>query len=110
MRDMVNNNKKIKIFARDKFKCNYCGVEGVYFVRGKFLRRGKMSKRGTVQVFTKDLKLLTIDHIIPKVEDGTDACYNLQTLCYDCNVKKGGKLYKFEKIEDLDQYDLIMES
>ena len=34
---------------------------------------------------------LTIDHILPKSHGGTDACANLQCLCYECNQRKADR-------------------
>lgn len=35
---------------------------------------------------------LTIDHVIPRAHGGTNQTENLQTLCRDCNTKKGSFL------------------
>lgn len=53
-----------KVFRKDKHKCRECG----------------------------SVTNLTIDHIIPKSKGGTNYHHNLQTLCYDCNQKKGNKM------------------
>lgn len=50
---------------------------------------------------------LTKDHIIPKVQGGKNTKRNYQTLCSDCNTRKGGmsdnqvaKLFRwFKRIE-----------
>jgi 5-methylcytosine-specific restriction endonuclease McrA len=34
---------------------------------------------------------LTVDHIVPKVQGGTDERANLQVLCGSCNSAKGGR-------------------
>lgn len=35
--------------------------------------------------------LFNVDHIIPKARGGSDASYNLRTMCAPCNAKKGDK-------------------
>jgi len=54
---------KRNVMNRDDWKCSYCG----------------------------STKNLTIDHIIPKVLNGTNDYYNLTTCCDSCNRKKGDK-------------------
>lgn len=50
-----------RIFKRDGHKCRHCG----------------------------STKKLTVDHIVPLVNGGSDNDSNLQTLCKSCNSKKG---------------------
>lgn len=51
------------VFARDRFRCQYCGSEG----------------------------RLTIDHVIPRSKGGTHTWENVVTSCAPCNLKKGDK-------------------
>lgn len=60
-RKQISSNLRWKIWERDNFTCQICGV-----------RRN-----------------LTIDHIVPVNAGGTDDPDNLQTLCASCNSKKG---------------------
>ena len=53
------------VLIRDGFVCQYCGREHT----------------------SRDL---TIDHIIPKVQGGTNAWTNVVACCRACNMKKGG--------------------
>lgn len=39
-----------------------------------------------------NLKLFTIDHYIPKAENGSNKMINLIPLCRECNVEKGHKV------------------
>lgn len=59
----VTVGKKAKIFARDSYKCVYCGYAG-------------MSNE------------LTLDHVIPKGQGGDSSYFNLVTCCRDCNSLK----------------------
>lgn len=72
-----DNNKPIKsrrelIFLRDGNKCLACGSE----------------------------ENLTIDHIIPKAQDGDNTEDNLQTLCEECNHKKGNRIRDYRNISN----------
>jgi 5-methylcytosine-specific restriction endonuclease McrA len=65
------NKREVKfsrenIYARDRFKCQYCG------------------KRFKPQ-------MLTYDHIIPKSRGGKTEWGNIVTCCSQCNRRKGGK-------------------
>lgn len=52
------------IFARDHYRCQYCGSD----------------------------KHLTIDHIVPRSKGGDDSWENVVTSCARCNLKKGDRL------------------
>jgi len=60
---------RIGIYARDKFKCQYCGK------KGKF-------------------KDFTFDHVIPKSRGGRTNWQNIVTCCHKCNRRKGDKTPK----------------
>ncbi len=62
---MLSASKKLKVFRRDGFKCAIC-------------RSGHD---------------LTVDHIIPRFKGGSDDEKNLQTLCKECNIRKGHSVY-----------------
>ncbi|MBW1766913.1 MAG: HNH endonuclease [Deltaproteobacteria bacterium] len=55
------------IYARDRYKCQYCGV--------RF-----------------SIEDLTYDHIIPKSRGGKTEWKNIVTCCIDCNRRKGGQI------------------
>ena len=59
------NFTRFNVFLRDKFSCQYCGVN----------------------------KDLTFDHLLPKSKGGVTDWENVVTACSSCNVKKGGRLY-----------------
>lgn len=56
-----------KVWRRDNFTCRYCGSWAQY---------------------------LTLDHVIPETEGGTNTQDNLVTACSSCNQKKGSKTYE----------------
>jgi 5-methylcytosine-specific restriction endonuclease McrA len=52
------------VFARDEFRCQYCG----------------------------DTSRLTVDHVVPRSRGGQSAWENMLTACAPCNLKKGDRL------------------
>ena len=55
------------VFARDRWTCQYCGME-----------------RGS----------LTVDHVIPRSKGGSSTWDNIVTCCAPCNRRKGDRLPK----------------
>ena len=66
----VRRMKKERILLRDNYTCRYCGYDM------------------TLHYPYPHLKVVTIDHIVPKVAGGTDRDGNLVTCCYWCNNRK----------------------
>ena len=58
--------KRLRIFVRDRFRCQYCG-----------------QKRGASE--------LTLDHITPRSREGRSTPENLATACVSCNTRKGSR-------------------
>lgn len=61
-----SNKQRLRIFIRDKFRCQYC------------TKRFQASE-------------LTLDHILPRSQQGSDEAENLATSCYPCNQRKGSR-------------------
>jgi 5-methylcytosine-specific restriction endonuclease McrA len=57
---------RFNVFLRDKFTCQYCGVQNE----------------------------LTFDHVIPRSKGGITAWDNVVAACSPCNLRKGGSLPK----------------
>lgn len=64
-RAKVTNKIRFEVYKRDHYKCQKCGKD------------------------CRDTNDLEIDHIIPISRGGTSDISNLQSLCHDCNIKKG---------------------
>jgi 5-methylcytosine-specific restriction endonuclease McrA len=55
---------KLEVFNRDKFICQYCGIQ---------------------------MKELTIDHVLPRKRGGKHTWENVVSACVTCNRKKAGR-------------------
>jgi 5-methylcytosine-specific restriction endonuclease McrA len=64
IRKYITEELRDEIFARDFYRCKICGSD----------------------------KDLTVDHIIPFSKGGSTKKDNLQTLCRNCNRKKGANI------------------
>jgi 5-methylcytosine-specific restriction endonuclease McrA len=58
--------KRLRIFVRDRFRCQYCG-----------------ERRAAHE--------LTLDHITPRSREGRSTPENLATACVACNTRKGSR-------------------
>lgn len=69
----ISREDAMKVFRRDHFKCQYCGLDG-----------------------SKDFEnwlILTIDHVHPHARGGSRQMGNLVTACQPCNLIKGKRTY-----------------
>ncbi|MDD4876373.1 MAG: HNH endonuclease [Dehalococcoidales bacterium] len=55
---------RLEIFNRDKYTCQYCG---------------------------KEIRQLTLDHVIPRYQNGQHTWENVVTACISCNRHKAGR-------------------
>src|SRR4029077_7046552 len=58
--------KRLRIYMRDKFRCQYCG-----------------EKKGVAE--------LTLDHIMPRSRGGDNSPVNIVTACMTCNNRKSNR-------------------
>ena len=58
--------KRLRIYMRDKFRCQYCG-----------------DKKGVAE--------LTLDHILPRSRGGDNSPVNIVTACIKCNNRKSNR-------------------
>ena len=75
----------MKVFQRDHFKCQYCGLDGL-------------------ERFENWL-VLTVDHLYPAARGGSRRMDNLVTACQPCNVLKGKQV--FPSREKIREYLLV---
>lgn len=62
----ASGSKRVRIYMRDKYRCQYCGVK-------------------------KRADELTLDHILPRSRGGDNSPVNVVTACVACNNRKGDR-------------------
>jgi len=65
-RQEASGMKRLRIYMRDKFRCQYCGEK-------------------------KPAGELTLDHILPRSRGGDNSPVNIVTACIPCNQRKGDR-------------------
>ena len=65
-RQEASGMKRMRIYMRDKFRCQYCGEK-------------------------KAASELTLDHILPRSRGGDNSPVNIVTACVQCNNRKGSR-------------------
>ncbi len=70
----LSREDAMKIFKRDQFKCQYCGLDGLHNF--------------------ENWMILTVDHVHPHAKGGVRHMDNLVTACQPCNVIKGKRIFK----------------
>ena len=82
-------------FATSGIECVECGIKGLYFAKETDDCYSE-NPRYHLNLYAKNNKgkevLMTKDHIIPKSLGGRNNIQNLQTMCCNCNYKKGSNL------------------
>jgi 5-methylcytosine-specific restriction endonuclease McrA len=48
--------------------------------------------------YCNKVERLTIDHVVPLSQGGTDNIHNLQLLCRACNTAKGDRIIDYRKL------------
>jgi 5-methylcytosine-specific restriction endonuclease McrA len=69
----LTRDEAMKVFKRDHFKCQYCGLDGLHRY--------------------ENWLVMTIDHVHPHARGGSRSMNNLVTACQPCNVLKGKRGY-----------------
>lgn len=84
---------RLQLFKMKGTRCVCCGLEAVEF-RLQFNKR-QSAKQPHLGLWAHapcgDLRMFTIDHIVPKAKGGPNKFYNYQVMCHVCNREKGCK-------------------
>lgn len=67
----IRKERRLAIYLRDRFECGYCGRD----------LRDATSRE------------VTLDHLIPRSEGGTNQTHNLTTACLRCNSQRGAQTW-----------------
>lgn len=81
---------RYKVFKTKGIMCVNCGLIATYFaIERSFKSTGRYHLNLYGRLDNNEEVLFTKDHIIPLSKNGPDTLDNLQTMCVNCNVKKG---------------------
>lgn len=91
-------HRRLRVFASKGLECSNpdCNHVGTRLILGK-------DKGGGLHwdIYTDDLVLMNIDHILPKKQGGSDYIKNLQPMCMPCNSKKGHQIVDNSEISSI---------
>lgn len=79
------NSLRLHTFKEKGCECVECGRVGTHFR----LQTSNLRDSFHFGLWSEDGIQMTKDHIIPKSRGGLDSLKNMQTMCEDCNSKKG---------------------
>lgn len=80
MKSSVPGSVRRRVFRRDNFRCDECGLKGREHHWASGARTYPTDVTGV---------WLSIDHRVPKSLGGSHDESNLRTLCTTCNTRKG---------------------
>lgn len=88
---------KLLNFRTHGIVCVRCGSRGAFFSK-----EGK-GKRAHLNLYSFDVQgkpiMMTRDHIKPRSKGGTNRLYNMQTMCENCNKKKGDEYSLHDRVK-----------
>jgi hypothetical protein len=80
------SHHRLRVFYFFGTTCVACGIQGTKLVK---LQHKTIPEFHPVDVYTDKMKLMTVDHIIPKALGGRNTLENMQPMCSRCNSLKG---------------------
>lgn len=100
--EKYEDRKNMKFFMNKGVTCVSCNAKAEYVIITK-------ANNGfeTPRLFTKDMEMLTVDHIIPVSRGGPDTMKNKQTMCYECNQKKSNSIETPKIDKEKESFDIL---
>ncbi len=85
-------SRRYKCFKGRGTRCVDCGLKGHYFAVERHRYQNRLTSPYHLNLYHKNADgheiLLTVDHIIPKAQNGSNSIKNLQPMCSPCNAVK----------------------
>lgn len=75
----IRDEKRRRIYVRDGWRCVWCGSAC------------KMANMFVGSGTEADVRLATLDHVLPRACGGSNESGNLITSCAECNAKRGDR-------------------
>ena len=94
------DHNRLRVFAAKGTTCVKCNCVGTRLIVGEDRAGGYHT-----DVYTQDLKLITIDHIMPKSRGGSNDLDNLQPMCSPCNSRKADHIDAEQIIVTMSKFD-----
>lgn len=79
----IRPEKRLRIYARDEWKCVWCGCGVVRALIVTGAQRPVAEAMG--------VRLATLDHVLPRTRGGSNDASNLVTACAECNEARGDR-------------------
>ena len=97
--ELWKDHRRLTVFYHKGFECANpkCNNVGTRLIKGSDFG-GNMHW----DVYTDDLVLMTVDHIIPLSKGGSDDLRNKNPMCRPCNTAKSNKIQPQYLTEDVD--------
>lgn len=95
--DKYYDHRRLSVFAQKGLECVHpdCNRKAELLCVTQEWRQLGSDKGFHVDVYTKDMHLMNVDHIIPKCQNGADTLENKQPMCEYHNSRKGSQLVPY---------------